>query len=227
MKKTLLCIAAFGLVTASAFAQANTIATSCSDNQFSLSANFGPQASCSYNEKLTINGIESFEQIDFSGAFTRQIPLQAGDQASVTGMFQCSLPNGSFSATRSNSTVDGCSGETEAAPAPIPEPDPIPEIPIDEFDPAALQEFQLELANLLTIAAAEVANLQERSNRFANRSPRFAKRILENGISRLQIVTDARVDRIVDNFADRVEPSELLEALEQFNQEFDLIVAVP
>lgn len=227
MKKSHLTAVTLVLALSSAYVQASSITTSCSNNQFALAADFGTQASCRYSERLTVNGIESFEQIDFSGNFTRQIPLELGDQANVSGMFQCSTPNGSFSATRTNQTIDGCSGESEVTPVPRPTPDPILEPPVDEFDPAALQEFQLELANLLALAAQEVSTLQERSERFATRSPRFAARILQNGIVRLQTVTEARVDRLVNNFADRVEPSELLGALEQFNQEFDSIIDLP
>lgn len=226
MNKSVLLISALGFVASSAFAQAANVVTSCSDNQFSLTANFGSSASCTYNEKLTVNGIESFEEISFSGDFSRQIALQEGDNATVTSTFQCSTPNGSFSSARSNSTVDGCSGESQAGPTPIPDPDPTPEPPIDEFDPAALQEFQLELADILTLAASQVSSIQSRAARFETRNPRFAARIISTGIERLQIITDSRVNSVVNRFVSQIEPSEFLDALEQFNNEFDSIIDI-
>ncbi|WP_371194379.1 hypothetical protein [Glaciecola sp. SC05] len=224
--KKLLIISSLAFAASSAFAQTSNVTSSCSNNQFELTANFGAAASCSYDEKLNVNGIETFEQIDFSGNLVRTIPLQEGDVANVTGVFRCSTTNGSFSATRTDQTINGCNGVSQVGPTPDPEPTPIPEPPIDEFDPAALQEFQLELSNLLVLASSEVDNLRARADRFAVRNPGFAARILSSGITRLQTLTDIRLNRLVNDFADSIEPTELLSALEQFAQDFDSIIDI-
>lgn len=203
-----------------------TAATSCGNNQFTLSVEQGADSICEYNEKLTINGIESFDDLTFSGSFFRQIPLQEGDIASVTGVFSCSSPNGSSSFTLSDRTEDGCNAvidESEPEPTPIDEEQPVEE---EEFDPAALQEFQLELSELLVDAEEIFATVQSRADRFASRSPRFATVILTNGANRIRAVTEGRLDRAVNRFADIIEPSELLDAIEQFEAELDLVLSV-
>ena len=226
MKRKLFLLASLAIASSSAFAQFANIQTSCSNNQFQLTADLDTSASCSYNEKLTVNGIESFETIEFQGAFTRSIPLQVGDQASVRATFQCTLPNGSFSGTRSNRTEDGCNTQVEIEPQPLPEPEPAPQPPIEEFDPAALQEFQLELGEILTLAQADVDRIEVRAARFAGRNQRFVDFIISTGLRRINAVTEARVDRAVALFIDRVEPEELLTALEQFEDEFALITNI-
>jgi len=204
MKSKLLVIASLTIASSSAFAQFANIQSSCSNNQFGITANLDASASCTYNEKLTINGIESFETIEFQGPFTREIPLQEGDQASVRSTFQCALSNGSFSGTRSNRTQDGCNTQVVIDPQPLPDPEPAPEPPIAEIDPAALQEFQLELSEILSFAQTEADRIETRAARFIGRSPRFTDFIINSGLRRLNAVSEARVDRAVALFIERL-----------------------
>ncbi len=221
----MLLVATLAFASTSAFAQFVDVQSSCNNNEFRLSANLEASAVCTVNDKINVNGVERFETTVFNGAFTRTIPLQSGDQASVTSTFQCSLPNGSFSGSRTGRTVDGCDAVAVENPPVLPEPTPIePEEP--ELDPAALQEFQLELGQILTFAQGEADRVEVRAVRFLNRSPRFATLILESGIRRINVLTEARVDRAVTIFADRVKTEELLTALEQFEDEFALVIDI-